>query len=217
MPYPTIIQYPDILGYLTGGPRCNVSVAQLALATRPRVVRAGHPFEAILMIQNACDADIDITATLQLPQRDAKGQKDCFKSKACRLVIGLRPAEVGYLQLPVMCAASTATHEGYKLGVTVQVKPLSKPLRVRPADDDGDLGGIDLMPDDEISELQNLAFSVEKSFGLGTVLETTFSVLPGKIGRLAHLSPGWVSLWIMPEPVEEATPEVDWNLIQFDD
>jgi hypothetical protein len=199
--------YPDILGFLTGGPRYNVSVVQFALATRPRVVRAGRPFEAILLMQNASDVDVDVTATLQLPKKDAQGQSDRFKAKAQKLVVGLRPAEVGYVKLPVMCDRETAIHEGYELGVDIKVKPLGKPQRTRSAEGNG---AIPELPENsmyEIRELGQLVFSVDKSFGLGNILQTSFSVMSGKIGRLADLSPGWVSLWT--EEIARTTLEID--------
>ena len=39
--------YPDVLGFLTGGQRSNFGSAQVALAVRPRIVRAGRPFEVL--------------------------------------------------------------------------------------------------------------------------------------------------------------------------
>jgi len=199
--------YPDILGFLTGGPRCNVSVVQFALATRPRVVRAGRPFEAILLIQNASDVDVDVTGILQLPKKDAKGQPDCFKAKAQKLVVGLRPAEAGYLKLPILCNRTTTIHEGYQLGVDVKVKPLAKPQRIRPAEGNGTIAEFTDEATHEINELRQLVFSADKSFGLGNVLQTSFSVMGGKIGRLADLSPGWVSLWT--EDTARTTLEID--------
>lgn len=199
--------YPDILGFLTGGPRYNVSVVQFALATSPRVVRAGRPFEAIVLMQNASDVDVDVTATLQLPKKDVTGQSDVFKANADRLVVGLRPAEVGYVKLPIMCELETAIHEGYDLGVDVKVKPLGKPQRIRSAEGNG---AIPALPDHsmyEIRELGQLVFSAEKSFGLGNVLQTSFSVMPGKIGRLSDLSAGWVSLWT--EEIARTTLELN--------
>ncbi len=201
--------YPDILGFLTGGPRYNLSVVQFALATRPRVVHAGRPFEAILLVQNASDVDVDITAMLQLPKKDAKGQPDRFKAKAQRLVIGLQPAEVGYLKLPIMCDRTTAIQEGYELGVSVKVKPLSRPQRIRPAEGSGSIAQLRPECHEDMKELQKLVFSVEKSFGLGSVLQTTFSVMSGKIGRLADLSPGWVSLWA----IENARNTLELNAV----
>ena len=121
--------YPDILGYITGGERCNINVVQLALAVRPRVVRAGRPFETILLVQNASDVDVDVTASLTLPEVDAKKQKGRFLSKKNRLLVGVRPAEVGYVVLPMSSLPDTAVNDGYKIEMEIGVKPLKKPTR----------------------------------------------------------------------------------------
>ena len=38
------------------------------MTTRPRIVRAGRPFEVILLVQNAVDDDIDVTMALTSAQ-----------------------------------------------------------------------------------------------------------------------------------------------------
>lgn len=200
-----ITNYPDILGTITGGSRYNVGPVQLALATNPRVVRAGRPFEVILLVQNAADVDVDITATLNLPAQDTRRQKGRFVAKRSRIVVGLRPAEVGFVKLPVTCLPDTAPHDRYKLSMETGVKALGKASRVRAAD-----GGGDFDPDhlDEqrrpfYEGLRRLDFSTARPFGLRESLELTFGVLPGTPGKLADFKPGWVSLWLMSDLRDE--------------
>lgn len=191
--------YPDVLGYITGGDRLNVSVVQLALAVRPRVSRAGRPFEAILLLQNASDVDVDVTATLQIPETDAKKQKKRFIAKSERLVVGLRPAEMGYVVLPLSSLPDTAPGDAYKLGMAVDVKPLGKPRRIRLPEGGGAVV-LEHVPDesqDKINDLKRLSYSTAKRGLVGTVLEASFSIMSGQIGQLADLKPGWVSLWKM--------------------
>lgn len=197
--------YPDLLGYATGGARCNINVVQLALAVRPRAVRAGRPFEAILLAQNASDVDVDLTATLYLPEQDAKRQKDRFLTKKNRLLVGLRPAEVGYVVLPLSSLPDTAVSEDYKIGMEVSVKPLKKPNRVRLADGGGAVVLEHLRDDikEKLDELKKLSFSVTKRFGLRDMIEAPFGVLPGRLGQISDLQPGWVSLWTMRDYVDK--------------
>ncbi len=191
--------YPDVLGYITGGDRLNVGVVQLALAVRPRVTRAGRPFEAVLLIQNASDVDVDVTATLQIPDVDAKKQKKRFLTKSERLVVGLRPAEVGYVSLPLSSLPDTAVSDSYKVGMAVEAKPLGKPRRIRQPDGGGTVV-IEYVADEaqqRINDLKKLSFSTTKRGLVGTVLEASFSVMSGQLGQLADLKPDWVSLWKM--------------------
>jgi hypothetical protein len=191
--------YPDILGYITGGTRYNANVVQVALSVRPRVVRAGRPFEAILLIQNACDVDVDVTATLHIPEQDAKKQKDRFIAKSSRLVVGLRPAEVGYVVLPLSSLPDTAVSDQYKIGMSVEVKALEKPRRIRLAEGGGEVT-MEYLPEDslaKLNDLKKLTFSVAKRGLMGTVIEAPFNVLSTQLGQLVDLKPGWVSLWRM--------------------
>jgi hypothetical protein len=196
---PGLTNYPDILGYITGGERLNVNVVQLALAVRPRVTRAGRPFEAILLIQNASDVDVDVTATLQIPEMDARKQKKRFIAKTERLVVGLRPAEVGYVVLPLSSLPDTAVSDSYRVGMAVETKPLGKPRRVRLPEGGGPVV-LELLADEtqaRLNELKRLTYSTAKRGLVGAALEASFSVMSGQIGQLADLKPGWISLWKM--------------------
>ncbi len=192
--------YPDILGYVTGGERYNLGVVQLALAVRPRVVRAGRPFEGLLLIQNASDAPMDVVATLRIPEEDAKKQKKRFLTKAERLVVGVQPAEVGYVQLPVSCLADTAVGADYRLGMQIVVKPgANKPGRVR-LPEGGGVVQLELLPEAaaaRLEDLRKLQFTTQKSGMFRDVLEAPFSVMSGTVGKIADLAPGWVSLWTL--------------------
>lgn len=191
------VNYPDILGYITNNARYNINVVQVALGVRPRVARAGRPFEAILLIQNAADVDVDVTATLQLPETDAKKKPRRFITKSERLVVGLRPAEVGYVQLPLSSLPDTAVSDAYKIGMAVEVKPLSKPRRIRESEGTGEIT-LEYLSDETVArlnELKKLHFSTTKRGLMATVIEAPFAVMSAQIAQIVDLKPGWVSLW----------------------
>lgn len=197
--------YPDILGYITEGRRFNLNVLQLALGVRPRVVRAGRSFEVILLVQNASDVNIDLQVNMELPERDAKKQKGKFQTGKNRLVVGLRPAEVGYIKLPASCQPDTAVDDNYKISMEVKVKALEKPGRIRNAEGGGGVFINTLRPEvrEELENLRKLSFSTEKRFGLRDVLEVSFGVMPGRLGQIANLQPGWVNLWSLSDHSDE--------------
>lgn len=191
------LNYPDILGYITGGARHNASVAQVALAVRPRVVRAGRPFEAILLIQNAADVEVDIAVTLQLPPEDAKKKPNRFIVKTDKLVVGLRPAEAGYIMLPITCLPDTAISDSYKIAMSIDIKPLGKANRVRAGAGGGEVA-LEYLADETITkmnDLKKLSYSTTRRGLIGTTLEAPFNILTAEIGRLTDLKAGWVSLW----------------------
>lgn len=199
----TEANYPDVLGYITGGVRMNIGPVQVAAASRPRIIRAGRPFEVIVLLQSAADIPLDVTITLKPPERDARGKKDRFLLKTPRLVVGLEAAETGYVKLPVTTLPDTAVGQDYKLLMQITVAPASKdkPRRVRlpaggAAFDPAELKEETSAP--TIEELKKLNFMADSQGGLrGTSLALTFAVMTGKVGTLTDLSPGWESLWTM--------------------
>ena len=192
--------YPDVFAHITSTPRLNIGVAQVALATRPRIVRAGRPFEVIMLIQNAADVAVDVTVKLHIPEKDAAGKKGMFIAGVERLVVGINPAEVGYVTLPVATMPDTAVGENYSIGMELNVKPLEKPQRVRLPEGGGEFDPRQVSREarTQIEQLQALKFSAQKRGVLrGNVLEAKFSVLEGKLGTPLELKPGWVSLWTL--------------------
>ena len=200
--------YPDILGHITGGERYNIGVVQVAMALRPRVVRAGLPFEVIVLVQNASDVNVDVSAAVQVPDRDAKKKKDRFVTKSARLVIGLEPAEVGYLSLPVSCLADTAISADYKVGMEVKVKPVAKtkPRRIRENEGGGDVDLSHLSEEavTEIEALKPLHYASSKRSGLrGGPIEIPFGVMSGRVQKMPDLQAGWNSLWTLADHMDD--------------
>ncbi len=197
------VNYPDVFGYITDAERVNVGVVQVALATRPRIVQAGRPFEVIMLIQNASDSAVDVTVTLRPPEKDSSGHKGRFITGKTRLVVGMEPAEVGYAMIPLSSMPDTAVGNDYTVGMDIGVKVLEKKAnRVRQADGGGRFNPERISPDarQQLEDLRKLTFSTQKRGGLlrgATGLQTPFSILAGKIGKPLNLTPGWVSLWTL--------------------
>lgn len=198
--------YPDLLGYITGGERYNIGVVQLALAVRPRVVRAGRPFEVIMLVQNASDVNVDVNVRLHIPDRDVNKKKGRFVAPVDQLVVGLQPAEVGYVVLPMSCLPDTGISADYRVGMELNAKPLGKPQRIRLPEGGGlfEPNSLDEATREKVDDLKPLKFSASKRSSLrGTVLETAFSVMSGRVGALVDLKPGWVSLWSLRDHLDD--------------
>ena len=103
------VEYPDVLGAVTGGTRVAMGVMQFALALTTDVIAAGRASEAILLVQNASDHKVEIAALLHLPDHDAKRQKGRFISRSARVAVPVQPGEVGYISLPFGVLPDTAT------------------------------------------------------------------------------------------------------------
>ena len=189
------LSYPDVLGLITGGQRCNIGNAQVALAVRPRVVRSGCPFEVIVLMQNASDADIDVALTLHLPGVDAKRQRDRFITQNQRMVVRVKGAEVGYVVLPISTLADTAVSDGYKFGVEIDVKALARGNRIRKSEGGGSVP-LETMSDETkaaLDALKTLTFYTAKHMARN-LIDLPVTVMSGTLGSLADFTPGWVSL-----------------------
>jgi len=201
--------YPDILGYISGGTRANIGPIQLATALRPRVARAGRPFEMLMLIQNASDVLIEASLTLTLPQVDAKRQKGRFVSKADRLIVDLEAGAVGVAILPVSTLPDTAVGADYKIGIEVKATPSKssdKPTRIRQAQGGGHFDPTLLSEDTQkiISDLKNLLWTAHQGTLRSSILESSFSILSGTVGAIADLKPSWTSLWTLADYQDES-------------
>jgi hypothetical protein len=190
--------YPDILGYVTGGGRASFNGVQTALAVSPRVVRAGRPFHALLLAQNLTDDGLELGATLHLPGRDARRQKDRFTAARNPLAIRLRPGEAGYLMLPATCHPDTAAGDNYKLSVAVSARPDATSRVVR-SEAGGDEPDVSEKRRATLDKLRQLEFTAIKRPGRRDELEAPFRVLAGGRPDGTPVKSGWVSLWNLGE------------------
>lgn len=190
--------YPDILGYVTGGARAAYGSVQVALAVSPPLVRAGRPFQALLLAQNTTDTLVELSATLNLPGRDAARQKGRFAAPQPQMICRLRPGEAGYLLLPIMSHPDTAPGNDYRLGVTVSTRSSGRGHTVR-ADSGGapvDPAALSAKRRETLDRMRQLTFSSAKRFGLKEELEAAFRVVPDS--KQTPVNPpknGWFSLW----------------------
>ncbi|HLV34606.1 MAG TPA: hypothetical protein VKY59_05825, partial [Spirillospora sp.] len=190
--------YPDILGYVTGGGRASFNGVQAALTVSPRVVRAGRPFRVLLLAQNLTDGGLELGATLHLPGRDARRQKDRFVAVSNPAAIRLRPGEAGYLALPATCHPDTAAGDDYRLGVAVSARPDAKSRVVR-SEAGGDASDLSEKRRDVLDKLRQLEFTATKRPGRRDELEAPFRVLAGGRPDDTPVKSGWVSLWNLGE------------------
>jgi len=196
-------QYPDVLGALTSGARANVGVVQCALAVRPLSVAAGQPLELVLVVQNACDQTVDVSAQLTLPDADNKKQKGRFLTPKTKPVVAVQAGEVGYISIPVATLLDTAPGDSYKVSVEIDVKASGKPTRVR-AQEGGGIFVSSMMEAAgraRLAELRTLRFHTQKAL-MRNSLETTFTVSGVRPGLPPDLHAKWVSLWTLADSTE---------------
>jgi len=129
------VNYPDVIGALSGGKRYITEHVHLLAAVLPGVISAGRPFEGILVAQNMQDADVDVLVRVITPEKDLVGTRGQISTRQDRpLRIGLHAGEVGFVRIPCICTVQTAVGEGYQLQIEVTVEPpIKTSQRVRSA------------------------------------------------------------------------------------
>ncbi|MBW4436536.1 MAG: hypothetical protein KME04_05345 [Pleurocapsa minor GSE-CHR-MK-17-07R] len=191
------INYPDMLGAITGGVRAVIGHAQLAVGIRPRTARAGKPFDVILLAQNMLDVPIDVSVVLHLPAQDIQRKRDQFVSKNARIVVGMGAAETGMIVLPAAVLSTCTPSDKYTFSVEVSVKQIGGDARqIREANGSAPCD-FSLLPDAErevAESLSSVAFSANKKLAR-SILEAPLPVFPGGLANFVSLKPGYVRLW----------------------
>jgi hypothetical protein len=214
------INYPDLVGGITGGPRLNLDVIQCAVAARPAQVPAGQFLEIVLLLQNASDIDVDVVVTTDLPDEDRGKARGRFTPKSPRLRVGLRPAEMGFMTLPVGTSPLTQPAPDYLAGLALEIKHVGKkPQRVRAENGGGPFVLQELSGEaqKQVQSLRALRFAVDPGKKKHHV-QTTFAVLPpalASLKALKELKADWVSLWTMRDYLDQYTiAQRVWELSQ---
>lgn len=198
---PTTIQYPDVLGALTGGIRANIGVIQCALGLRGSVA-AGRAAEVLLVVQNACDQSADVSLQVHVPEQDAKKRKGRFLAHPNKLVLSIKPGEVGYFTVPIAMLPDTAPSE-YKFSIDISAQTAEKPRRVRSME-----GGsaftpttLDVDARQRYDDAAALRYSANR-LPLRSALEGSFMVDAPRPTLPPELKPQWHTLWSLADANE---------------
>ncbi|MCC7446169.1 MAG: hypothetical protein IT324_02075 [Anaerolineae bacterium] len=206
--------FPDVLGTITEGQRLNMDAVQVAVATRPPHVAAGTTFDAILLVQNTADAEVDVSIRLIIPEMDLAGYRGRLSTRLDKpFRMALRPGEVGYASMPVTVNAQTAPGNAYTLQIEVQAEPKQKgAARVRDLLGGAPLNLLDLPEErqQDVKSLQGLLYSVAtvgRIAGNKSTLIAQFEITAptGTGGSLPHdLGPAYLTLWTTSDYFDEA-------------
>lgn len=204
-----VANYPDILGAITGGPRLNVDGVQCALTVRPIQVPSGQMFEVVLLLQNTYDVNVDVAIKTELPDRDLAKHKNPFTAKPEKLLIGLRPAEVGFVVLPVESAQGTQPGKGYSVALEMKVKVVpedkkQKPQLIRAGTGGGSFKVQDLSDATKthMKTMRALRWSIEAK---AKKIQSPFIVIPPAVAGLTVPKADWVSVWTMADYADDYT------------
>lgn len=195
------VNFPDVLGYISGGTRMDFGVVQAAVAVQPNPAKAGRPMDVTVVLQNTTDSILEVLAVLTVPQRDLAGRNGAFVAKVQRLAIGMQACEVGVLTLPLLAQPGTAPGL-YKISLQITAKANGKGNRIRLAEGGGAfyMGAMPRTAQQAIETLRGLKFTggSGKRGGLfsGTpTLDGHFTVEAGGLGGVIDRKADYRTLW----------------------
>jgi hypothetical protein len=207
------INLPDVLGGLTGGIWLNIDYLQTGATLSSAEIKAGMPFNVLLLLQNACNSDMDVVVKVHVPQADSVGKRGRFTTPNAKPVrIGLRPAEVGIARLPVQSAPETAPGK-YTLQVEIVAETKQRsPSRVR-SENGGSVWLVEELPGDRqplARALQTLRYTnavVGKPSGNKATLAVPLPLQAASPGTSSQYQPaklGYDTLWTTADNIDEA-------------
>ena len=201
------VNYPDVLGAITGGVRASLDMLQLAAAVRPKLPRAGMPCEMVLILQNACDSPVDVGVELALPELDAHKQRGRFECDPPRVRLLLQPAEAGVVIFPIKIRSDAAPSADYRTRMTFDARVSGKPHRIRLPQGGGAFDIRDLPTGSApwFSALKPLVYSTARLHGRS--FELTWSLSPGQspTAPLDSRDAQYYSLWRATTAVQAST------------
>lgn len=188
--------FPDVLGLFSGGVRLTLDAVECALGIYPHGAAVGQPFEALILLQSACDQPVQLKLTLQLPRRTTTGERLSLFAPRDMFDMTLPSGEVGLLHFPIVAQIPTPVGSDYGLSVRIAVNRPRNAKMIRN-------GFAGRMPGTlPISKHRKAILQHEVDFRADTdettpanTLHATFNVLPGQVNAKQELTPHYDVLW----------------------
>ncbi len=191
------LDYPDVLGTITGGARLNVDFAQCALAVYPPSTAVGQPFEGLLLLQNIIDKPIQVDVALQLPRKDSSGNRITMITPKDQVQVTLQGGETGLLHIPIVPHLPTQPSQDNILNVQVQVRGPAKGYRLVRHIHGGRAATALNMSPFRLNILREVGF-VALSTAPGT-LSARFAIIPGAVEKVPAGDIRYEVLWTAKE------------------
>jgi|GEM_PF-1276626 len=205
------VNLPDVLGYVSGDERLDLGVIQAAATCLPSAVKAGKNFRLVVIVQNMADVPVNMLVTLGLPA-DAAGKKNKFSANTQRIEVGMQPAEVGMILLPINSMGDTAPGE-VKFSVSISdVKATARGGRIRSSE-----GGSALYLDGLRPEKRKLVDNFAKQkfvggkkglFG-GATLMPPMTFQAGRVSEPSNLKAEYHTIWLREDMREDPLKLLD--------
>ncbi len=186
-------EYPDVLGTITGGKRCELNTAQAAVGVYPEGSAIGQPFEVLVLLQSLIDRPQDVEVDVRLPSKDGAGNRLSFVMPKRQVRVHLEPGEVGLVHLQALAQPPTPPAKGYPVIVKLAAHPAdAKHQPVRPPGTGRPPSALSISPF-RLDVLRDVAFTGDLK---GGELRCRFSIVPGQVNlSVPKLDARYEPLW----------------------
>lgn len=199
--------YPDVLGAVTGGPRIYLDKLQVAVGLSPQQAYVNQPFEAVIVLQNMVDQNMQVKIGLQLPKTDRKGDPVIIEAAKSTVTLGLTPGEVGVLRIPIVAHPPTQPGKGFPVRVAIRYRTPEPGVAVRPPGGGAPPSVLTISPF-KLQVLREIEFTSHTWNESAEIITSYFDVVPKRIALAeVDLKPHYETLWVqehMPKEVELA-------------
>lgn len=196
--------YPDVLGAITGGTRISMDKLQCALGIFPRRTYINQPVEVVLILQSMVDQNMQVKVGIQLPTQDKKGNPVVLDVPKKLISLGMRPGEVGVLNIPLVPLPPTQPGTGFPVRVAVRFRAAAESTHyVRPPTG-GAPSSVLSVSQFKLQALRDVEYSAHTWNQSAEIITSYFDVAPRRLPPTPlDLKARYESLWTHEEMAEE--------------
>lgn len=204
--------YPDVLGAITGGARIPLGDLQCAIGLFPRQAFINQPAEAVIVLQNMVDREVQVKVAMRLPTADRKDHPAVFEAAKSQVNQALKPGEVGVLRMPFVARLPTRPDKGFPVRIAVRYRTPANAETIRPPSGGAPPSVLTISPF-KLQVLRDVTFSAHIWNDSAEIITTYFEVAPKRLPRAPELpAPSYETLWSrehMPKEITQALAHLD--------
>ena len=129
---PLNLHYPDVLGQITGGPRINMEVVEVALGVYPKRAYLNQPVELVIVLQNMVNKKLQLKIAVRTPNNDPQDNIVIIEVGKPQVSFSLEAGEVGVLRMPIVGRPPTRPNKGLPVRVAIRYRVPEDAEEVRP-------------------------------------------------------------------------------------
>ncbi|RMF76758.1 MAG: hypothetical protein D6737_19510 [Chloroflexi bacterium] len=204
--------YPDVLGAITDGIRVPMGDLQCAAGIFPHQTYLNQPVEAVVILQNMVDQNMQVKVGIQTPGKDKNGRPVRIELARKTITLGMQPGEVGVLRIPLLPMKPTPPAHGYPIRLAIRYRTGKSGNRVRTPAGGAPPSVLSISPF-KLQALRDVAYEIHLWNESAEILTLYFDVAAkGVPGGTHNLQARYETLWsneVIDEEIHLARQQVE--------